>query len=85
MVTLFILLVVNNWQVAVQMFINVSGGSLVYRVYFILFYYFGVIMCINILVSFAIDMYNAVSRLDEQKAQNEEYLARLSKMSMKEF
>ncbi len=66
-VTLFILLVVNNWDVAVQMFVDVSNGNTAYRVYFILFYYFGVIMCINILVSFAIDMYNAVSRLDEQK------------------
>ena len=67
------------------MFIDVCGGNLAYRVYFILFYYFGVIMCINILVSFAIDMYNAVSRLDEQKSQNEEYLKRLSKMSLKDF
>jgi len=67
------------------MFVDVSGGNTVYRVYFILFYYFGVIMCINILVSFAIDMYNAVSRLDEQKTQNEKYLARLSKMNLREF
>lgn len=50
------------------MFVDVCGGDTVYRVYFILFYYFGVIICINILVSFAIDMYNAVSRLDEQKS-----------------
>jgi hypothetical protein len=49
------------------MFIDVCGGNQVYRVYFIMFYYFGVIMCINILVSFAIDMYSVVSRLDDQE------------------
>ena len=53
------------------MFIDVSGGVLAYRIFFYLFYYFGVIIGMNILVAFAIDMYTAVSRLDEQKVKNE--------------
>ena len=35
-----------------------------YKFYFALFYYFSVIIGINIAVAFAIDMYSSVERLD---------------------
>lgn len=64
-VTLFILIVVNNWYVIVQMCVDIKDGNKYYRFYFIIFYYFGVIIGLNIIVAFAIDMYSAVSRLDD--------------------
>ena len=59
-VTLFILIVVNNWFVIVAMFVDITGGYTIYRYWFILFYYFGVIIGLNIIIAFAIDMYSAV-------------------------
>lgn len=77
-VTLFILIVVNNWFVVVQMFVDVCGGVKLYRFYFIVFYYFGVIIGLNIVVAFAIDMYSAVERLDAVKEENERFLLELA-------
>ena len=77
-VTLFILMVVNNWYVIVDMFVAVKDNILLYRLFFICFYYFGVVLAINIVVAFAIDMYSAVCRLDEQKTKNEKFLLELS-------
>lgn len=64
-ITLFILIVVNNWYVIVQMCVDIKGGALMYRVFFIVFYYFGVIIGLNIIIAFAIDMYAAVDRLEK--------------------
>mmetsp|Transcript_26389 Transcript_26389/g.30907 ORF Transcript_26389/g.30907 Transcript_26389/m.30907 type:complete len:148 (+) Transcript_26389:1120-1563(+) len=64
-VTLFVLIVVNNWYVIVAMVVDVKGGSTAYRYFFVIFYYFGVIIGLNIIVAFAIDMYAAVSRLED--------------------
>lgn len=77
-VTLFVLIVVNNWYVIVAMCVDIKGGNTLYRFYFIIFYYFGVIIGLNIIVAFAIDMYTAVVRLDEQKEKNEQYLVELA-------
>ena len=65
MITLFILMVVNNWYVIVQMCVDIKLGNVYYRYYFIIFYYFGVIIGLNVIIAFAIDMYNAVERLDQ--------------------
>ena len=73
-VTLFVLIVVNNWFVIVAMVVDVKAGNTYYRYFFVIFYYFGVIIGLNIIVAFAIDMYAAVSRLEDQKEQNKEYL-----------
>lgn len=64
-VTLFILIVVNNWYVIVQMCVDIMGGNTAWRYFFIVFYYFGVIIGLNIIIAFAIDMYAAVQRLEE--------------------
>ena len=60
MVTLFILIVVNNWYVIVAMFVDIKDGNIMYRAYFMVFYYFGVVIGLNIIIAFAIDMYSAV-------------------------
>ena len=58
-VTLFELMVVNNWQVNVAMYVDVTGTTLT-RLFFMFFYYFSVVIGLNIVVAFAIDMYNSI-------------------------
>lgn len=67
-VTLWALMIVNNWMVIVSMYCQVMGNNW-YRLYFCIFYYFSVVIGINIIVAFAIDMYASVERLyqDRQK------------------
>ena len=73
------LMVVNNWYVIVAMCVDVIGGNpWKTRIYFIFFYYFGVIIGLNIVIAFAIDMYAAVSRLEDQKDKNKDYLLHLA-------
>lgn len=55
------------------MYIDVTGYN-VYRAYFILFYYFGVIIGINIMIAFAIDMFSAVERMDSDYERNKQIL-----------
>lgn len=65
LVTLFILIVVNNWYVIVEMCVDIMDGNTLYRIYFIIWFYFGVIIGLNIIVAFAIDMYSAFERLNK--------------------
>jgi hypothetical protein len=77
LMTLFALLIVNNWYVIVELFVDFKGGNTLYQFYLLLFYYFGVILALNILVAFAIDVYAVVERLDSQRVQNEAILDRV--------
>lgn len=54
MVTLFVLLVVNNWDVMVDGFVAVTSPWL--RIFFIAFHFLGVLLCLNIATSFIIDI-----------------------------
>ena len=65
LITLFVLIVVNNWYVIVAMCVDIKGGNNLVRYFFVIFYYFGVIIGLNIIIAFAIDMYAAVQRLEE--------------------
>jgi hypothetical protein len=65
-ITLFALMIVNNWLDIVEVYVDVMGTDWV-KWYFIGFYYFSVIVGINIVVAFSIDMYDSVSRLDEER------------------
>ena len=56
-VTLFELLVVNNWQVITSGYVAVLGERA--RWFFILFYSLGVVVMLNILVAFVLDSYDA--------------------------
>mmetsp|Transcript_20755 Transcript_20755/g.14882 ORF Transcript_20755/g.14882 Transcript_20755/m.14882 type:complete len:102 (+) Transcript_20755:798-1103(+) len=66
-ITLFSLIIVNNWYVIVDLCVSIKDGNVYYRYYFIIFYYFGVIIGLNIIIAFAIDMYSSVERLDTQQ------------------
>ena len=54
----FELLVVNNWFIISDGFQAVASVPLV-RVFFVSIYIFGVLVCLNIVVAFAIDAFNA--------------------------
>ena len=61
-ITLFELMIVNNWQVIVAMFIDATGNSSLHWYFIILvFYFFSVTVALNILVAFALDMFNSYS------------------------
>lgn len=72
-VTLFALMIVNNWLDIVQVYVDVMGTNWV-KWYFIGFYYFSVVVGINIVVAFSIDMYDSVARLDEERSNTVELL-----------
>ena len=44
-------------------------GSTNFRWFFVFFYYFAVVIGINIVVAFAIDMFTAVERLDNDRSE----------------
>ena len=68
--TMFPLMVVNNWMVIVDMYVSVYGeSSISIRFFFYIFYYLAVIIGINITVAFIIDMYSSVERLDKERTQ----------------
>ena len=67
-------MVVNNWMVQVQMYVDIMDGNKYFRIYFALFYYFSVIIGINIVVAYAIDMYSSVERLDHERQKTLEML-----------
>ena len=66
-ITLFALMVVNNWFVIVNMYVAIMDDNKYYRVFFILFYYAAVVVGVNIIVAFAMDMYSSVERLDTER------------------
>ena len=71
LVTLFSIMVVNNWFIIVDMYVAQKGNdavfAILYRSYFYIFYYLSVLIALNILVAYTIDMYASVERLDEER------------------
>ena len=57
-------------------------GNKYYRFYFCAFYYFSVVIGINIIVAFAIDMYSSVERLDAEREKTLEMLKKEMNDSM---
>ena len=62
--TMFALMIVNNWYVIVDIYIIEMDNNATYRMYFVIFYYFAVIIGSNIFVAFILDMYDAVTTLE---------------------
>jgi len=63
MLTLFSLMVVNNWMLIAQMYVSVLG-SRYYRWFFGLHFLFTVIIGMSIIIAFTLDVYSSVDRLD---------------------
>ena len=72
-VTLFELMIVNNWQVIVEMFIDATGISAV-RWFFIFFYFFSVTVALNIVVAFALDLFNSYHEMLTQRRDEKQKL-----------
>ena len=62
-VTLFALMVVNNWYVT-TLSLTTGYGSNSFRWFSITFYFFTVILSLNILLAFVLDMYGNVANID---------------------
>ena len=60
------------------MCVDIKGGNTLVRYFFVIFYYFGVIIGLNIIIAFAIDMYAAVQRLETTTEENRKYLVQLA-------
>lgn len=67
-------MIVNNWLDIVAVYVDVYKTPSVRWWYFFVFYYFSVIIGINIVVAFSIDMYDSVARLDEERQNTVENL-----------
>jgi len=73
-ITLFALMIVNNWLDIVEVYVDVSPWGKNVRWFFFFFYYFSVIIGVNIVVAFSIDMYDSVARLDQERQNTVELL-----------
>ena len=70
MVTLFTLMVVNNWMIQVAQFTYITSdiyNKTAVQFYFIAFYYFSVIIGINLVVAYVLDMYASTERLEADR------------------
>jgi len=67
-VTLFAVLVVNNWQVLVEGYVAVAGVNA--RLFFIAFYCLGTLICVNLAVAFVIDAFSV--EFDKTKKHQQE-------------
>ena len=56
------------------MYVDIMDKNTWYRWYFVMFFFFSVVIGINIVVAFAIDMYSSVERLDHERNQTLEML-----------
>ncbi len=70
---LFELTVVCSWMITTEMYEQVIGTKWV-LLYFVSFYIIGVLVGMNILVCFAIDMYQSIKRLDNEQSAHEQKL-----------
>ncbi|CAI2380053.1 unnamed protein product [Moneuplotes crassus] len=71
LLTLFALMVVNNWFLIVQVHVNVMGSKHA-RWFFIFFYFVSVVVMLNIVVAFVLDMYGSVESLYSKKQKDKE-------------
>lgn len=77
-VTLFELMVVNNWMITAEMYVNINGNNKWALLYFVAFYILAVLVGLNIVVCFAIDMYASIRRLDSEQREHEDKLYKLA-------
>ena len=67
-ITLFALMVVNNWYVT-TLSLTTGYGSTSFRWFSITFYFFTVILSLNILLAFVLDMYGNVAGIEREKSK----------------
>lgn len=67
---LFELTIVNNWMITAEMYVEAIHTNWV-MIYFVSFYIIAVLVGMNILVCFAIDIYQSIGRLDNEQQVHE--------------
>ncbi len=60
-------MVYEIWPDWVSLIIGIMDGNEFYRLYFILFYYFSVIVGVNLVETTALEIYESVENLDLQR------------------
>eukprot|EP00803_Ostreobium_quekettii_P002205 evm.model.scf_1276.1 EVM.evm.TU.scf_1276.1 scf_1276:563-2464(-) len=65
MVTLFMFLVVNNWDTLVSGFVAVTSPW--FRIFFVAFHFLGVLLCLNVATSFIIDIAIEFYSVDDKR------------------
>lgn len=76
LVTLFHIMVVNNWFITCDMICLVMG-SIWPRVYFVLFWICTVLIMLNLVISFVIEIYESASSETEAEFKRREYVIKL--------
>ena len=82
-VTLFHIMIVNNWYVTCDMFTDIVG-SFWPRVYFITFWVICVLIMLNLVVSFVLEIYAEVGA-SVQKAHKRSEFVRTLKNNFREY
>ena len=67
-ITLFAIMVVNNFQVVVQVYTFLTGTNYS-RWFFIIFYLLSVVMLIDLVVALVLNMYDQIAELNQQKKE----------------
>jgi two pore calcium channel protein len=71
LISIFTLIMVGNWGLVVRMFEDVMETKLV-RIYFVSFYILSVVVLLNIVVAFVLEMYESVkSKIEDQITKDE--------------
>ena len=76
MVTLFHIMVVNNWFITCNMFIDISGSHLP-KFFFISFWIFTVLIIFNLVISNIIEIYDSVEEEITTKFRIIDYASQL--------
>lgn len=60
------------------MYVDVKNYNIWYRYYFVAFFYIGVLIVLNILIAFAIDIYGSVEELNRHRENSMAKLKRIA-------
>lgn len=78
LVTLFHIMVVNNWFITCNMYCYVMGNNWP-RLYFISFWALTVLIMLNLVIAFIIEIYDTVSQEIEVEYKRREFVLKLQK------
>lgn len=60
MVTLFHFMIVNNWYLTIDMYINIMGHSILITSYFVCFWSTVVLILLNVVLSMVLEIFSSV-------------------------
>ena len=61
-------------MILVDLYVLLMDNNKLYRIYFYAFYYISVLISINLVVAYTIDMYSSVERITSERVDTMEYL-----------